>query len=151
MPAAGSGRCPSGISARKALPFCIGFRRRRASERPLEGLEQTHIRGSDRGRAGMLMGRCWLECNYSPIISRMLTMGVFVPRRLFTPLLRFRESRCERGDFRPSGATARKKKITISSTPQFHFSPQQNWTNAPNGLVFFEGEYHLLVQYNPFG
>lgn len=35
--------------------------------------------------------------------------------------------------------------------PQFHFSPKQNWTNDPNGPVYFEGEYHLFFQYNPFG
>ncbi len=32
---------------------------------------------------------------------------------------------------------------------QLHFSPEANWMNDPNGMVFYEGEYHLFYQYYP--
>ncbi|MFN8431746.1 MAG: glycoside hydrolase family 32 protein [Spirosomataceae bacterium] len=35
--------------------------------------------------------------------------------------------------------------------PQFHYLPEKNWVNDPNGLVYLDGEYHLFYQYNPFG
>lgn len=33
--------------------------------------------------------------------------------------------------------------------PQFHFSPERNWMNDPNGMVYYDGEYHLFYQYHP--
>ena len=34
--------------------------------------------------------------------------------------------------------------------PQFHFSPKKGWTNDPNGLLLYKGEYHMFFQHNPF-
>lgn len=33
--------------------------------------------------------------------------------------------------------------------PQFHFTPQANWMNDPNGMYYHKGKYHLFYQYFP--
>lgn len=33
--------------------------------------------------------------------------------------------------------------------PQIHFSPAEHWMNDPNGMVYYEGEYHFFYQHYP--
>jgi len=35
--------------------------------------------------------------------------------------------------------------------PRYHFLPAANWMNDPNGLIHWQGRYHLFYQYNPNG
>jgi len=34
--------------------------------------------------------------------------------------------------------------------PVYHFTPPENWTNDPNGLIVLNGVFQLYYQHNPF-
>ena len=56
-----------------------------------------------------------------------------------------------------SSRTEKKKEVSVAREnyyqekyrPQYHFSPEFGWMNDPNGMVYYQGEYHLFYQYYP--
>ncbi|MCC8066556.1 MAG: glycoside hydrolase family 32 protein [Clostridiales bacterium] len=37
-----------------------------------------------------------------------------------------------------------------SMRQKYHFMAQTGWINDPNGLIYFQGNYHFFFQYNPY-
>src|SRR6202000_1387690 len=48
-----------------------------------------------------------------------------------------------------SAALAQNETYREQYRPQIHFSPPAHWMNDPNGMVYFNGIYHLFFQYYP--
>ena len=66
-----------------------------------------------------------------------------------------KDSPSESPDPTPTPSPEQEEEVERSSyteqyRPQIHFSPSKNWMNDPNGMVYYDGTYHLFYQYNPY-
>ena len=65
---------------------------------------------------------------------------------LFLPFLPGCQEKLEKENI---GAAMTDSYYTEPHRPQFHFTPEKMWMNDPNGMVYYEGEYHLFYQHYP--
>lgn len=56
---------------------------------------------------------------------------------------------CKSKTNKPDSAIESVTRYTEKYRPQVHFTPDSMWMNDPNGMFYYEGEYHLFYQYYP--
>ncbi|MHA1979238.1 MAG: DUF4980 domain-containing protein, partial [Candidatus Hodarchaeales archaeon] len=81
----------------------------------------------------------WVFLDVSEFMGKQVTIQIGQENKAFNKIYQ--------ADTFPGEETLYKEPLR----PQFHFSTRRGWNNDPNGLVYYDGEYHLFYQHNPFG
>ena len=75
-------------------------------------------------------------------------MRSFISLLVCSGILLFSFTQCDA----PKNQDPMKKEYPVYQEPhrpQFHFSPASMWMNDPNGMAYYDGEYHLFYQHYP--
>lgn len=84
----------------------------------------------------------WASAEFHDCLNKTATVEVDQLKEGSTGLSAIEQS----DDFKGADPLYREK-----LRPQFHFTSRRGWINDPNGLVVYDGEYHLFYQHNPYG
>lgn len=80
----------------------------------------------------------WVFCDISAFKGKTLTISYPLPDEALSLL------------YQSDEIAGQDSLYSEKNRPQFHFSSKRGWNNDPNGLIYYDGEYHLFYQHNPY-